>query len=127
MKFISQTQDQLKNIPTAYTRFLFSSSAFLMLTVGLIISIATEEFPQAFIVTSLLAGLFGIVVQLLYERFFTNKQWVQIPLYLAVLGFLTGYYLYLNQNELFDYAVLTRLAVLIFMLVITAIWLPTIN
>ncbi len=74
MKFISQTQDQLKNIPTAYTRFLFSSSAFLMLTVGLIISIATEEFPQAFIATSLLAGLFGIVVQLLYERFLPTNN-----------------------------------------------------
>lgn len=74
MKFISQTQDQLKNIPTAYTRFLFSSSAFLMLTVGLIISIATEEFPQAFIATYLLAGLFGIVVQLLYELFLPTNN-----------------------------------------------------
>lgn len=127
MNFTSKTQERLKNISTAISRFWFSSAVYILVTILLIISIARENYFETLIITLVFTGFIGIAIQLFYEHFLTDKARLPILLYIGALFFAFAYYMYLESVDSYSYSVIIRNSVLLFLLVILPIWIPAIK
>uniref|UniRef100_UPI00403EFED9 DUF4153 domain-containing protein n=1 Tax=Candidatus Enterococcus willemsii TaxID=1857215 RepID=UPI00403EFED9 len=126
MNMTKNVQHQLQNIIQATSRFWFSTIVVLLTTFTIWQGIASKNMNDKLLLAFIMTSVFGLVAQLIYERFF-NKHWIQWSLYAlsSILGAL--YYFYLSRQELFSYKIGVQATVLFFVLIIASIWIPTIQ
>lgn len=127
MNLTQKSQERWESISHAVSRFWFSTGAFLLATLVIMIGTEQQEFWEKQITCIFLAGSLGILAQLIYELFFQKNKMVQWSLYVGACLFSVGYYMYLRPNELFEYSAGIRTGVLFFIVLITVLWLPSIR
>lgn len=111
----------------AISRFWFAIAAFLLGTV-----LSMHAFEVGFDdyeawVTCLIAGIAGVMVQLLIERLSHKKSGMLRGLFVVVILFSCFYYVYLTYYSENSSLTNMRTSVIFFILYLASIWIPTIK
>ena len=120
-------QKNLQNVATAFSRFWFTISLFLIITSLLLWDINQANPNEELYFSLFLTAFSGIFIQLFYEKYSQLGKPVHVIGYIIVLLANISYYFYLHQVSINDYSASLRTAVLFFMLWIAILWIPSIK
>ncbi len=127
MNVMKKSEKRFHNIVNAISRFWFSSGSFFLAMVFAMIAIGTKKGTDEAIVAFILSGIFGISLQLFYERFFKGKNKIYWLLFGIGILFTMSYFFYLQKQGADNYSVVIRSVVLFFVFLMGSIWIPSIK
>jgi len=126
MKWIKKLQDRLTGLTDAITRFPLTTLFLLAAAVFIAYSISEEKEQTQYILTFVVGAVLSAVLQVVYERFYTNVTTRFVLMGVGV--FLTaGYYLIIKPTDSLSMEMGIRTGVAIFALLIAFIWVPVIK
>ncbi|MEH7440627.1 DUF4153 domain-containing protein [Neobacillus drentensis] len=126
MKWMKKLQDRLTGLTDAITRFPLTTLFLLAAAVFIAYSISEEKEQTQYILTFVVGAFLSAVLQVVYERFYSN---ITTRIVLMGVGvFLTaGYYLIIKPTDSLSMEMGIRTGVALFALLIAFIWVPVIK
>jgi hypothetical protein len=126
MKWMKKLQDRLTGLTDAITRFPLTTLFLLAAAVFIAYSISAEKEQSQYILTFVVGALLSAVLQVVYERFYSNVTTRFVLMGVGV--FLTaGYYLIIKPTDSISMEMGIRTGVALFALLIAFIWVPVIK
>lgn len=127
MKFIDSLRKAYTGMGRSISRFPLT--VIFLIAVAVLNSFMIENPPEdygRYLFTFLVGAMLSIVGQMLYERFFTQANTRYLLMGGAVL-LTIGYYFAVGPQTLFNTAITIKTMVVLFALMITFIWIPSIK
>ncbi|MDR6123415.1 hypothetical protein QFZ87_003012 [Bacillus sp. SLBN-46] len=126
MKWMKKLQDRLTGLTDAITRFPLTTLFLLAAAVFIAYSISAEKEQSQYILTFVVGAFLSGVLQVVYERFYSNVTTRFVLMGVGV--FLTaGYYLIIKPTDSLGMEMGIRTGVALFALLIAFIWVPVIK
>jgi hypothetical protein len=126
MKWMRKLQDRLTGLTNAITRFPLTTLFLLAAAITIAYSVNVEKSQTKFILTFIIGAFLSAVLQVAYERFYTNFS-VRVGLMGIGVVLTAGYYLIIRPAAEMTMEVEIRTVVALFALLMAFIWVPVIK